>query len=427
MKKLLLIVSLLACLAGCLRIAGRLGSRPGPNLPRRVELNPQGRDFVQDWSSARNYFEASPIYADLVLTLPAYLGVRGPYYFQVNAHPPASVLLTLPLGQLEFVPAFLIWQGISLLALLVAVWLVVREPELNYSGGAMVAIFALLLWSNVMTELVDHGPLNAVLFLLIVGCWVAQRRDHWAIAGALLGAAAAIKLFPAFLMLYFLVRRQYRALAAGATAFVMLSGISAAILGVDAFRSYYGEVVPRVAMFRDYWMNASITGFVSKLFDSPNPQVAAIIEAPLLAKAAIALLSLAVVAGCVRVAWNVKNGPNADHAWATTILGMLLVSPVTWNHYFLFALLPILVWWRFLPTPGWHTALAVMFFVLITFSPAWLWREAFAAGQVEVPLFDGQQQAIAEPRHVLSILSIQFYALTGWFLASVAKMRLLVN
>ena len=395
-------------------------------LPQNLARNPQGRDFVQDWSSARNYFQARPIYSDLAETLPEYLGQRGPLYFQVNAHPPASVLVTLPLGKLPFTSAFLVWQLASFVSLLVALWLVVREPDLGYSRWAFWGVLALLLWSNVLTELAFHGPLNAVLFLLIVGSWSAQRRGKLLVAGGLIGAAAALKLFPAFLMLFFLAKREYRAVLASVFVFLFANVLTAAVLGFDAYLQYYFEVVPRVAVFRDYWMNASITGWFSKLFDSPNPQVTPLIESPQIAKLGIAVCSLAVVAAIARFTWSTEQPAERDHAFSLAILGMLLVSPVTWNHYFLFAVLPLMIWWIRCKARPERVVLGLTFVFLITLSPAWAWRRLLESNVVEVVFFPGQVQAVATPWQTLLPLSLQFYALVVLFVWGLVAWRKLV-
>src|SRR5579885_1788241 len=77
-------------------------------------------DFFQEYASARNWLEGLPVYADLRDTAPRYLGapLEGRRSDVVlNAHPPTSVLLALPLSWLEFADAFLIWNIVSLAAL----------------------------------------------------------------------------------------------------------------------------------------------------------------------------------------------------------------------------------------------------------------------------------------------------------------------
>jgi hypothetical protein len=187
------------------------------------------------------------------------------------------------------------------------------------------------------------------------------------------------------------------------------------VLGAETFRDYIADVVPRVGVFRDHWMNASITGWFNKLFDSPSPQVTPLVESPMLAKAGVVIASLLVAAAVALVARRAEGRTERDHAFALTILGMLLVSPVTWNHYFLFLLLPILLWWPARPSAPDRIMVAAVYFLLIFFSPAWVWLLVFPPGTKEVVFSPDDIQAVAVPLDTLTVLSIQFYALLGLF------------
>src|SRR5207253_829995 len=114
---------------------------------------------------------------------------------------------------------------------------------------------------------VNLGQLNLVLTLLITGTWAADRTGRWRLAGALLGAAAAIKLFPAFLFLYFAARRQWKTLAAGLVNLLVLTALTAAVVGWDTYPHYFRDVLPRVERSQSGWGNASVVGLWRKLFD----------------------------------------------------------------------------------------------------------------------------------------------------------------
>src|SRR5207253_2522977 len=178
---------------------------------------------------------------------------RDRFFLEVNAHPPTSVLLAVPLARLDYPDAFLVWSLSSLAALAASVWLVVRHLRIPFSVWALAPALTLLLACNPFRQQMNQGQLNLVLLLLLTGVWVADRSARPGWAGALLGAATAIKLFPAFLFLYFLLRRQRRVVAAGVLSFAVLTGLTAALLGPATYRCYVEEVLPQVAQFRDWW------------------------------------------------------------------------------------------------------------------------------------------------------------------------------
>src|SRR3954462_15183831 len=64
-------------------------------------------DFFQDWASARNLLSGLPIYTEHTVTIPRYVGQVDPICYSnlINAHPPTSVLLLLPVAWLDYRPA----------------------------------------------------------------------------------------------------------------------------------------------------------------------------------------------------------------------------------------------------------------------------------------------------------------------------------
>ena len=230
----------------------------------------RGLDFFQDWASARNRIEGIPVYTPHEVTATRYLGVRvdpnDPFFVPVNAHPPTSVLLAMPLAGLDYGDAFLAWAALSLAAFAVSLWMVGRELGVPLSFRSAVAIVTLLLICFPFRLHIEQGQFAIVLLVLITGAWVAYRRSRPVLAGSLLAVAIAVKLFPAYLLLFFLLRRQWRVLAGAAGCSILVAALTAAALGSDIYAVYLREILPGVGDFRSGWGNVSLPGRF-KLFD----------------------------------------------------------------------------------------------------------------------------------------------------------------
>jgi hypothetical protein len=182
----------------------------------------------------------------------------------------------------------------------------------------------------------------------------AARAGHPGWAGAALGAAAALKLFPAFLAVYFLARREWKVLKVAAATFLALALLTAAVLGTEVYRTYLGEVLPRTAeRYRSAWFNLSLAGFWARLFDPQagdrGMHVTPLLLSRPLAHAAFAASAVAVAAVVAFCAARARSRSAADLAFGVALVGMLLVSPITWEHYLLLLPLPLAVLWKRLP------------------------------------------------------------------------------
>jgi hypothetical protein len=192
----------------------------GPHFLSALRPSDGGHgDFTQEWLSANNVRAGLPVYAPQAETYPLHMG-REPempeHLLAWNAHPPVTVLLGLPSAWLGYADAHLVWNLLSLLMLGAAVVLVIRELCVPFRPLSVLPLVALTMLCHPLYNHLSHGQLNALLALLVVLAWAADRHGRTGWAGGLLGAAAAIKLFPAFLFLYFVCTRRWRAVLAGA-------------------------------------------------------------------------------------------------------------------------------------------------------------------------------------------------------------------
>ncbi len=225
-------------------------------------------DFYQDWASARNYLSGLPVYSPHAVTMPLYL--RRPQEdwekdISHNAHPPTSVLLALPLTGLELPDAVLAWNIFTVGAFLASLAIVAAGlPELKtlFLPVGVLLPFCLPVYGNI-----QQGQLTFVLVLLITSAWALDRSGRPGAAGLLVGTAAAVKLFPAYLVVYFAARGRWRGVFSAAAAFGALTLATVAILGWAAYRDYWQVVLPTLAKFRSYAFNLSFFGFWHKLFD----------------------------------------------------------------------------------------------------------------------------------------------------------------
>ena len=90
--------------------------------------------------------------------------------------------------------------------------------------------------------------------------------------------------------------------------------------------------------------------------------------------------------------------------------GMLLASPITWDHYFLL-LIPAF-WFAWQACQGQNVARTL----IVLFAMALLWLNPLSLWAAMIPRQFGTagEARMAGPAHVLTLISFQFYALLGF-------------
>jgi len=380
-------------------------------------------DFFQEYASARNHSLGVPIYTEHAVSMVRELGIEarpGLILVEVNAHPPTSVLMALPLAGLSFEQAFFAWNLASLVSLAISLAIIWRQTGLPFSGWSLFPATALLLLCNPLWQIMLQGQFGLFLITLLAGTWAAERTGRPWTAGVLLGAATAIKLFPAFMIGYYAWRRQWRIVLAGIASIAALTVLTTAVLGPGAYRQYLGAVLPKIGWFRVGWNNASILGFWSKLFD-PAPEKFrigySITEpwhySPALARACYLISSILVVAVLGWAARGVRTREQSDRAFAVAVTAMLLVEPITWEHYFFLLLVTLAVTWLSLPRSILVRGLFLAIYVALCWNPVVLWKTFIPGGP----------GGAARPIDVIGTLSYQFYALLALFGLGIGLLR----
>jgi hypothetical protein len=381
----------------------------GPSLLRSLAPRPKEiHDFYQEWSSARNWARDRPVYTPVSETIGEYLRLRlkpgTTPVWNVNVHPPTAVLLAIPLQGLDYRTAMTVWNALSLAAILVSIVVTARAGGLHWSTTGWIGLAAGLMWFDPLHQQFLQGQLTAVLLLLMTLGWVAGRSGHDGWAGVCFGLAAAIKLFPSFLVLWLIGRRKWSGVATWAATVVVATGVTAAVLGLQTYVDYIQNVLPEAARWRGATSNASLPGLWCKLFAPTGyhgPSVP-LVDSPIIAILGTVLSAIVVSALVLERTWR-AHGPIAiDQAWCLTLCGTLLVSPVSWDHYFLL-LLPAFLLLRREVSAVWESVVY------------WGGLVAFGLPMLTLAANFYATHAPTGPLDTLLFCELQCYALVIWF------------
>jgi hypothetical protein len=377
-------------------------------------------DFFQDWASARNFLEGLPVYSNHRITIPRYLGEtdlnESDLFIEINAHPPTSILVAIPFGALPYQAAIFTWNLLSLAmfgASLTVVWQTFRIP---WSVRAIFPATTVLLPCYPLLIHIHFGQITLLILLLLTAVWAADRADRQILAGVLLGTAVTIKLFPAVLFLFFIVRKRWRAVASGFVSIALITLLTALVLGIHTYTTYVNVVLPSVAKYRGFWFNLSLPAYWTKLFDPPREYayIQPIIRSPFLASLAIFCTCALILGTLTWVVSRARTQTERDLSFGLTVTAMLLISPITWDHYLLLLMIPLAIAWIQLPPSQGFRLLFLA--IVIAF-----WTQPFVA--VDDTVQGGITLGIARPFHTVTIGSFQCYALVALFLLQIVEFR----
>ncbi|MDP6509420.1 MAG: glycosyltransferase family 87 protein [Chloroflexota bacterium] len=235
--------------------------------------------------------------------------------------------------------AFL-WVNQALLLLTGLVLWAIARPARPWRWLAFV--LALAVAFEPLAATLRLGQVDVVVALLLSAAVLAGWRGMGFVAGAAVGVAAGFKLAPALLVLYFLWRREWRAVGGLAAGGLAALAVSLLLVGTETWNYYLAERLPDLLAGTGLWDNLALPGLVSRyalgtsqaqVYWGTLPAMPLATSLGYFAAAAVLLLT--------GPALRARRSRALEFGVATA--AVLLIAGVAWPHYALW-LLPALAW-----------------------------------------------------------------------------------
>lgn len=247
-------------------------------------------------------------------------------------YPPFSALAMVPLAVLPFALLVAVWNAASVVVLGLVVDRFLRVARsVPVSPRLLAAVTAGALVFEPVWSSLAFGQINIFLLALVAFDLLRSDRRH---AGWMVGVAAGLKLTPLLFLVFLLLIGRFRAARTGALAFLATVGVGF-VLVPGASWTYWTSLLwdaGRVGGVA-YSGNQSVMGVLYRVTGHEPGTVVWFLIA-----GSLAGLTLLVAA----LTWR-RGRP--ELAVCTAALAMLMASPISWSHHWVWAVPLVLVLW----------------------------------------------------------------------------------
>ncbi|TFV60591.1 DUF2029 domain-containing protein [Mycobacterium sp. PS03-16] len=310
---------------------GWAGWRLLGHIPYRIDI-----DVYR--MGGRAWLDGDPLYADGAM-FATQGGLDLPF-----TYPPLAAVVFAPFAWMSLPAASVVITIVTLVLLVVSMAIVLTRLEVwpstsvtsqpawlrrTWLAAAIVSVAVVHL--EPIQANFDFGQINVVLMTLVIADCV-PRRTPWP-RGLLLGLAIALKLTPAVFVLYFLLRRDLRALLTAAASVVGLTLLGFVFAWRDSWE-YWTHTVSNTDRIGSAALNTNqnIAGALARLGLGEDVRFVVWV-----------LLSFAVLG---LTAWAARRALRAgETVLALICVAMfgLVVSPVSWSHHWVWSLPTVVV------------------------------------------------------------------------------------
>jgi hypothetical protein len=289
---------------------------------RTVPVALQGKpDFPNYYFGGQRLLSGEPVYGPLAPLMKERFGVEP--YIAYPADPPATVVLLSPLSLLPYETAWVVFATLSALLMAGVGYGVARE--VGWARPAAVATAAVLLVTSPGRYLLETNHMEAILLLLLFLGWRSLRRGGETAAGVWWGIAAALKLFPALLIVGLVAARKTRGAVAAVVTGGVVTVLAVVLGGWDTTVAFVRDVLPLATQWYGALGNYSLLSFGNALAGTWLGWV------------------LLVVGGGALVVWYSREATSADQIWIGGTAAALLITPLSWLNYLVLALAGVIV------------------------------------------------------------------------------------
>jgi hypothetical protein len=253
-------------------------------------------------------------------------------------YPPLFAALLEPLRPLGFRRAARVWLVVLQACYFGAFAVLCRAFRLRFRSLRFYLASITVLVFQPAIDSFWNGQLDAPLLLVLAGAWAALATGREVRAGALIAVAAMLKVYPAYMASFLLLRRRWRALASCAVSALLLGAASIVLAGWPPHIEFVARVLPVNAATTAWVENQSLSGLFARFFvdgriGGPGKETVVPAATVLGAVTGAAVLAATFLAGF--------RTSREGSLFCALVAALLLVLPVAWMHYEVLLLLPL--------------------------------------------------------------------------------------
>lgn len=289
----------------------------------RVLLNVNFPDFNTNYYAAINVINNIDPYSTSV------------NYFTPQVYPPFDIIFYIPLGILPFSFASKIWIILSIAAVALTIYLTAKIYKISLLSTYNILLMGLICLSFPLKFTLGMGQLNNVILgFIAISFYYLNTKKH-IYSGFILAFPILLKFFPLLIIPYFVYIRRWKIVIAFIASVICFMLLTCILLTFPVVINYFQNILPELlSSWKGDYYNQSLSGVLIRIFPDRilSNYLRIIISLVLLL---ITLFSIFV--------FKQKSQKRINLEFAAILTLSVLINNFSWQHHFVFLLLPYLI------------------------------------------------------------------------------------
>jgi len=280
--------------------------------------------------------------------------------FLPNVYPPVTIISFFPLSFFPLFVAERIWGLISLASLILSVYLLFKTYKKNIFSSLGFVVLGLVFLSFPVKFTMGMGQINNLILMIIALSIYLIKRKKILLSAFSLSLALSMKFFPIFFLLYFLLKREWKIFISIIFFFAFLN-LLVFIIYPELVSYFYSKVfINFLYGWKTDYFNQSLTGFLGRNFTDIY-----------LREFTRTIMSVFFAIVSFYVIYKTKNINKLIYFHLSLLITLgLIINNFSWQHHFVFMIIPFLFTLFYLLDKKNYRGLAVLFiaYLLVSFN-----------------------------------------------------------
>jgi len=262
---------------------------------------------------------------------------------------PLWALFLRPLCSIMDFPEFnLIFLILNITAVIGMVLLTVQMWAPLFRKPAWLAgCFIVLLFMEPLRYTVFLNQTHPIfLFMTLLAVFLAGK-ERYILAGLVLALAAAVKITPGLIVLYWLLTKRYRASVSFLCWSALLILATILLTGLDTSLAYFAELQRISSVLLTAYNNQSLAAFISDLSSGVQGDLFSwrMYSLSMEVKAVSTGMILLIIAVLAHMRRRLRGATEEYESIAVcaVLVAMTTFTPIAWSHYFIILIIPLMV------------------------------------------------------------------------------------
>lgn len=256
-------------------------------------------------------------------------------YFTDQVYPPLTMILFFPLTIFTPEIASKLWTIISILSILGSIYICCRIYKIRFFSTINLFLSTLIFLAFPVKFTLGMGQVNNIILLLVTATLYFLNTKRNILAGVLLANTLIIKFFPILLLPYLLFSKKWKLLITLLITLILLMIITLLFVPFSTTSYFYQHILSNLlSSWKGDYYNQALTGLLMRNIADPSLRESLRIIIPLI------LLSINFF---VLLKKGERTQRKRNLEIASLVILNVLINNFSWQHHYVFLILPFLV------------------------------------------------------------------------------------